>query len=114
MTCESSAMTATELPSAIPAVSNGSVAASSEPNTRSRTTSAAAAPRPVVLTLVRAAAFATCPSTSTWRPFPAPVRAASTKCFASPLVILAACFVSVTFAKAIRPELEICAAPAEP
>ena len=43
-TWESSEMTATELPSAIPAVRSGSVAASSEPNTRNRTTSAAAAP----------------------------------------------------------------------
>ena len=47
-------MTATELPSAIPAVSSGSVAASSEPKTSSSTTSAAAAPKPTLLTLALA------------------------------------------------------------
>ncbi len=58
-TWESREMTATELPSAIPAVSSGSVAASTEPKTRRRTTSAAAAPIPVVLMLGGFAAFAT-------------------------------------------------------
>ena len=60
-TCESSAMTAIELPSAIPAVSSGSVAASSEPNTRNRTTSAASGAEPG-----RADARPRSPAFATW------------------------------------------------
>ena len=105
-------MAATALPSAMPAVISGSVAASSEPKTSSSTTSAAAAPKPTLFTLPWLAAFATWPWTSTWTPLPAPDSAALTNASASFFVTPIACLPSVTFANATRPDSAICAAPA--
>ena len=58
ITCENKPITASALPSATPAVTSGSSAASKEPKTRSNTTSAVIAPKPELLILDLLAAFA--------------------------------------------------------